>query len=31
MTEREARKLAKEVVSDEYAGIDEIWNRRRDN
>ena len=31
MTEREARKLAKEVVSDEYAVIDEIWNRRRVN
>ena len=30
-TEREARKLAKEVVSDEYAVIDEIWNRRRVN
>ena len=31
MTEREARRLAKEVVSDEYAVIDEIWNRRRVN
>ena len=31
MTEREARKLAKEAVSGEYAVIDEIWNRRRVN
>lgn len=31
MTEKEARKLAKEIVSDEYAVIDEIWNRRRVN
>ena len=31
MTERDARKLAKEIVSIEYAVIDEIWNRRRVN
>ena len=31
MNEKEARKQAREIVSDEYAVIDEIWNRRRVN
>ncbi len=29
MTEREARRLAKEVIAIEYQVIDEIWNLRR--
>ncbi len=31
MTEKEARRMAKDIISMEYEVVDEIWNRRRVN
>ena len=31
MTEKEARRMAQEVINMEYEIVDEIWNRRRVN